>query len=408
MARLDPEVMIRQAGRLAGDLDEMTGPVGRTAAALVSAADWGAADSVHLVGDGDSYYAAVSAELAFRSLAGVDCAATPALGFLEYEAPWLGSRSGGGRRLVVGVSASGFTPRVVEALARAGRQGAATLAVTGVPDSPLARAADHTLPVRLAGGEPSPGIRTYQASLLALLLLAVRLGEARRHHTRDDRDAMEGEIAALRDGVARTVAGLGDACGRVAELVGDGPVVVMVGSGPALGTAQYGAAKLIEGAGVFARGQDLEEWNHVERFAGPYDMPLFVLAPPGRSHALGGGGRRPGDGAREAGDRRGAPEGHRRGPPRRRGPARRRPLQGGVLAPPPPSLRRDPRLPDRAASGPRPLLNRPRLAAGRPAHRGRRAPAPAPSSRCPVRAPRRSRRPWPGGWPGRPGSHPAR
>ncbi|MGC9410345.1 SIS domain-containing protein [Streptomyces sp. DZ1-3] len=285
MARLDPEVMIRQAGRLAGDLDEMTGPVGRTAAALVSAADWGSADSVHLVGDGDSYYAAVSAELAFRSLAGVDCAATPALGFLEYEAPWLGSRSGGGRRLVVGVSASGFTPRVVEALARAGRQGAATLAVTGVPDSPLARAADHTLPVRLAGGEPSPGIRTYQASLLALLLLAVRLGEARKHHTRDDRDAMEGEIAALRDGVARTVAGLGDACGRVAELVGDGPVVVMVGSGPALGTAQYGAAKLIEGAGVFARGQDLEEWNHVERFAGPYDMPLFVLAPPGRSHA---------------------------------------------------------------------------------------------------------------------------
>ncbi|MFI5858250.1 SIS domain-containing protein [Streptomyces parvulus] len=285
MATLDPEVMIRQAGRLAGDLEELTGPVGRTAAALVSAADWGSVGSVHLVGDGDSYYAAVCAELAFRSLAGVDCAATPALGFLEYEAPWLRSRNGAGRRLVVGISASGFTPRVVEAVVRAGRRGAATLAVTGVPGSPLARAADHTLPVRLSGGEPSPGIRTYQASLLALLLLAVRLGEARGHHTGADREALEGEIAALGDGVARTVAELGGACRRVAELVGDGPVVAMVGSGPALGSAHYGAAKLIEGAGVFARGQDLEEWHHVERFAGPYDMPLFVLAPPGRSHA---------------------------------------------------------------------------------------------------------------------------
>jgi glucosamine--fructose-6-phosphate aminotransferase (isomerizing) len=35
---------------------------------------------------------------------------------------------------------------------------------------------------------------------------------------------------------------------------------------------------------VFARGQDLEEWSHVERFAHPTDMPLLVIAPPGRTH----------------------------------------------------------------------------------------------------------------------------
>jgi glucosamine--fructose-6-phosphate aminotransferase (isomerizing) len=34
----------------------------------------------------------------------------------------------------------------------------------------------------------------------------------------------------------------------------------------------------------FAIGQDLEEWWHVERFTYPIDMPVFVIAPPGRSH----------------------------------------------------------------------------------------------------------------------------
>ena len=36
--------------------------------------------------------------------------------------------------------------------------------------------------------------------------------------------------------------------------------------------------------GIFALGQDLEEWGHVERFAYPGAMPVFVIAPPGRSH----------------------------------------------------------------------------------------------------------------------------
>jgi glucosamine--fructose-6-phosphate aminotransferase (isomerizing) len=58
----------------------------------------------------------------------------------------------------------------------------------------------------------------------------------------------------------------------------------MVGSGPSYGTALFSAAKMIEAAGVFALGEDLEEWWHVPRFAYPIDMPVFVIAPPGRSY----------------------------------------------------------------------------------------------------------------------------
>lgn len=67
-------------------------------------------------------------------------------------------------------------------------------------------------------------------------------------------------------------------------MIADTPTLVMAGSGPSYGTALYSAAKMIEAAGLFAMGQDLEEWWHVERFAYPVDMPVFVIAPPGCSH----------------------------------------------------------------------------------------------------------------------------
>jgi glucosamine--fructose-6-phosphate aminotransferase (isomerizing) len=61
-------------------------------------------------------------------------------------------------------------------------------------------------------------------------------------------------------------------------------MMMFLGSGPSYGTALFSAAKVVEAAGVFAIGQDLEEWAHVERFAYPSDMPVFIIAPPGKSH----------------------------------------------------------------------------------------------------------------------------
>ncbi|MEU0034987.1 SIS domain-containing protein [Streptomyces sp. NPDC006333] len=283
METLEPEVMVRQVESLAADLRELVGPVSRERDALFASADWASVGSVHLVGDGDSYYAGHAVELAFRSLAQTSCVATAALGFLEYEAPW-SHLLGPGRPLVVGISSSGSTPRVVQAVARARRHGALTLALTGVPGSPLTQTAEHTLSLPLARPERSPGIRTYQASLLGLLLLAIRLGQARGRHSADETRDLERELTSLHEGLAATVDLSGDRCREVAALVSDAPVAVMAGSGPGFGTALFSAAKLIEGAGVFARGQDLEEWHHVERFAAPHDMPVFVIAPPGRSY----------------------------------------------------------------------------------------------------------------------------
>jgi glucosamine--fructose-6-phosphate aminotransferase (isomerizing) len=91
------------------------------------------------------------------------------------------------------------------------------------------------------------------------------------------------EIVNLADLVESTADEAGRRCAALAEEIAGTPVMCMIGSGPSHGTAMFAAAKVIEASGVFAMGQDLEEWSHVERFARPFDMPVFVIAPPGRT-----------------------------------------------------------------------------------------------------------------------------
>ncbi|MBI0381476.1 hypothetical protein JBE27_35745, partial [Streptomyces albiflaviniger] len=158
------------------------------------------------------------------------------------------------------------------------------LAVTGTPDSPVARAADDTLLVALPDTERSPGVRTYQASVLGLLLIALRLGVLRGRLTGQEADALRGELTALAGPVEATAGAARSRCPGIAERIADAAVLSVLGSGPSHGTALFAAAKVIETSGVFATGQDLEEWCHVERFARPPATPVIVVAAPGRTY----------------------------------------------------------------------------------------------------------------------------
>jgi glucosamine--fructose-6-phosphate aminotransferase (isomerizing) len=157
--------------------------------------------------------------------------------------------------------------------------------LTGRPASPTTHAAEHALVIELADSQPSPGIRTYQASLLGMLLTATHLAGERPaiHAAPPAPEKLRDEIIALADPIEATAAEAGQRCPDLAAQIAESPVMVMIGSGPSHGTAMFAAAKLIEAAGIFATGQDLEEWSHVERFARPLDMPVFIIAPPGRT-----------------------------------------------------------------------------------------------------------------------------
>lgn len=283
---LQPPVMLRQVAALSSDLRELLPPFAEQLAASLPALAAAGARKVYLVGCGDSHCAALAAELAFHTLGGVSCQALPALRFSEYAAAALALDAG--PCWVVGISASGGTPAVVRAVQQARQHGAFTLAVTAQAHSPLAEAADARLLVTIPNNERSPGIRSYQASLLGLILLAVELGVLRGCYTPEQALSLRRELQALVEPIASITSAWQAPCEELASaLVGDltqDPRVILLGSGPHYGTALFGAAKLVEAAGICALGQDVEEWWHIERFAYPLDMLSFVLSPGGRSH----------------------------------------------------------------------------------------------------------------------------
>jgi glucosamine--fructose-6-phosphate aminotransferase (isomerizing) len=100
--------------------------------------------------------------------------ATPSL-YTVYEQP---PRLDGA--LVLGISQSGASPDVASVLAEARRQGRPTMAITNVPDAPLAREADAVLLLEAGEERAVAATKTYTNSLgaIALLFSAIDRGEA--------------------------------------------------------------------------------------------------------------------------------------------------------------------------------------------------------------------------------------
>lgn len=283
MLPMQPSVIVDQVRDLPRLVREHTKPFDRLVRTLLTPLEYLSLRRLVLTGDGDSFHAAHAAELAFERFADLPCEPQSAQRFLDYGVDWLPVPFPNSS-LVVGISASGRTQRVAQCLERARQRGALTVALTGTPGSPVTAAAERQLVVKLPDMGRSPGLRTYNANLLGLYLLAIRIGEIRDRYHQDEANALRRELADLSATLAATLAAAEGPARAAVDAFHDAPVLAFAGSGPSYGTALFAAAKVVEAAGVPAFGQDLEEWWHVERFAYPRDMPLFIIAPPGRSH----------------------------------------------------------------------------------------------------------------------------
>lgn len=285
MEPMDPSVMIRQVEDLPTLMREQVRPIDHSVRAALTPLEILSLHRIYITGDGDSYHGAMASELAFEQFAGIACEPMSAMRFLEYGADFMFT-SFPNDTLVVGISASGNTQRVADCLRRAMEVSDKTITVglTGREGSRVAEAASRRISVQIPSFGPSPGIRTYSATLLGLALLAIRIGEIRGRYHNHAANAMREELACMGDGLAASVQSCLEPARRAAAAYKDATHMVWVGSGPSYGTALFSAAKIVEAAGVFAVGQDLEEWSHVERFAYPDDTPTFVVAPPGRSY----------------------------------------------------------------------------------------------------------------------------
>ncbi len=283
MKPLEPRILIDQIKDFPAMTREQVTAIDRRVRTLLTPLEYLSIRKVYLTGDGDSYHAARAVELAFEQIARIDCEPLAAQRFLDYEAEFIQSWAPNDN-LVVAISASGGTERGLQSLQRAREHGALTVALTGTPGSAFTETAQRTLLVDLPDFGPSPGLRTYNASLLGLLLLAIRLAELKDRLHQSEANALRGELIDLASPMENTIRACQPAAEEAAAALQGASYYLYLGSGPSYGTALFSAAKVVEAANEFATGQDLEEWAHVENLAYPDDTPTFIIAPPGNSH----------------------------------------------------------------------------------------------------------------------------
>lgn len=232
--------------------------------------------SLVITGSGDSFMAAQAAAPAFVEFAGIIPHVQTSLQAARYTAPALGPQPPN-TPLVLAVSNSGEAARLVEAVLAFNRQGALTVALTANPQSRLGQAARICIPLRLPPFDAAPGVRSYVVSLLALQMMAIRFAEVRGRMTMDTAMALRNELAGSADAIEGTLAEADAGCRALAERWRDLPAFELLSGGPNLGTAAYGAAKILEAAGRHAAAVDTEEWNHLNYFVGRPEETATLL-----------------------------------------------------------------------------------------------------------------------------------
>lgn len=173
--------------------------------------------------------------------------------------------------LVIGISQSGKSPDIVSVVATARSQGVATLAITNVPDSPLAQSSDFVIPLH-AGQESSvAATKTYTTQLMALAMLSAAL--------RKDA-AMLDELAEI-PGWQQAVLTSGDEIGHTAERYRYMRVCIVIGRGYNYATAFETALKIKELTYVLAEPYSSADFLHGPVALIEESFPTLVIAPSG-------------------------------------------------------------------------------------------------------------------------------
>ena len=240
---------------------------------------------VVITGCGDSHMAGLAAELAFEQIAGIPTEPMRAMKGGRYAAPYVISHYPQ-NPLVIGISVSGTVARTREAVQLFAQQGRPTVAITGNPDSPLAQASDKVIDCTIPEYPFAPGVRSYRMSLLALYLLAIRLGEVQDRYSQNEAKVLRQNLLRTADAIEATIEAVNEKTLELAKAVASEKSYVFIGDGPNFATALFGAAKVIEAAGVHAMGQESEEWAHLQYFTDvEATTPSFLISPGYRGHA---------------------------------------------------------------------------------------------------------------------------
>jgi glutamine---fructose-6-phosphate transaminase (isomerizing) len=248
--------------------DVLLGELGDGARALTEAR------RILLLACGTSWHAALVGKFFFERLAGVPAEVDYGSEF-RYRGPVIDPGT-----VAIGISQSGETADTLAAFRQAKKLGAATLAICNVQGSMLTREAAGTL---LTHAGPEIGVastKAFTSQLIALALLALRLGRARGHLSADAcRQHLE-LLARIPQQMEQAVAAEGriDELSRTLTRARD---FLYLGRGVNYPIALEGALKLKELSYIHAEGYPAGEMKHGPIALVDEDLPVVALCPRG-------------------------------------------------------------------------------------------------------------------------------
>jgi glucosamine--fructose-6-phosphate aminotransferase (isomerizing) len=174
--------------------------------------------------------------------------------------------------LVVGVSQSGQSPDIVSVLDEGRRQDCLTLAITNIPDSPLAKAADFVLDIQAGPERAVAATKTYTAELMAIAMLSAALSDSKERWN---------ELASVSTWAQQTLT-LDDPIAQMSQRYRYMNQCVVLGRGFNYATAFEWALKLKELTYIIAEPYSSADFQH-----GPIAMveggfPVLAVAPDGK------------------------------------------------------------------------------------------------------------------------------
>ncbi|MBM4382181.1 MAG: glutamine--fructose-6-phosphate transaminase (isomerizing) [Deltaproteobacteria bacterium] len=228
-------------------------------------------ERITLLACGTAYYAASVGKYLIEQLAGIPCEVDLASEY-RYRRPIVGANA-----LVIPVSQSGETADTLAALREAKSRGARVLAVCNTRDSAIARES-HDVLYTAAG--PEIGVastKCFTAQVLALYLIALKLGIARKTLGGEDLKQAFANLRSLPRIVEKTLA-LDAQIRAVAQRYFRATNFLFLGRGIMYPIALEGALKLKEISYIHAEGYAAGEMKHGPIALIDQNIPVVVIA----------------------------------------------------------------------------------------------------------------------------------
>lgn len=230
-------------------------------------------ERVSIIACGTSYHAGLLAKYLFNRASGLPVDVDVASEFLHLQV-----RPG---TLVLGITQSGETADTLLALKKARTCGTRSLAITNVVGSTVTELVNGTIYTRCGPEIGVAATKTFTSQLVALILLAIRLGRARGHLTPDQGRKMIVELTRLPGLVQRVLEKRGE-IKEIAEQYADAGCYFFIGRDFLYPISLEGALKMKEIAYIPSEGYAGGELKHGPLALITENTPVVAIATCGR------------------------------------------------------------------------------------------------------------------------------